>query len=135
MAIIHKYTFGKEERLKSSIRIARLFATGHSLAKYPFKVFWDYEAANTQTVPVKIAISVPKKNFRKAVDRNLIKRRLREVHRKNKFILADVLKEKNIQIVLIVLYLPDKILEYNEIHTGYVRLLKELLFIISAADA
>ena len=75
MTAIRKYTFGKEERLKSSIQIARLFASGYSVTKFPFKVFWDFTVTDDQNVPVRTAISVPKKNFKKAVDRNLIKRR------------------------------------------------------------
>src|SRR4030042_1113332 len=121
MPVSRKYTFGREERLKNSIRIGRLIAGGNTLTIYPFKVFWDFPDSDDQTIPVKTAISVPKKNFRKAVNRNLIKRRLREAYRKNKFILTDALTEKHIHVILIILYLPKKILDYNEIHTGCTR--------------
>jgi len=131
MTAIRKYTFGKEERLKSSIQIARLFASGYSVTKFPFKVFWDFTVTDDQNVPVRTAISVPKKNFKKAVDRNLIKRRLREAYRKNKFIIYEALAEKNIKINLVILYLPDKILESDEIQAGYTRLFRELTLAIN----
>jgi ribonuclease P protein component len=133
MSLIHKYTFGKDERLKSPVQIGKLFASGKPMVMYPFKVFWNYTGPEGQKKTVKVAVSVPKKKFRKAVDRNLIKRRLREAYRKNKFLLIDPLSEKKIYIILIILYLPDKILGYNEIQAGCCRILRELSLLITSS--
>lgn len=78
------HTFGKQERLTSKTNIERLFKqpTG-SLFAYPVKFTWLITTIEEDT-PAQILISVPKRNFKKAHDRNRIKRQIREVYRKNK---------------------------------------------------
>ncbi len=72
-------SFTFEDRLKSRKAISMVFDQGAHLFQYPIKVFYLY----TQTAPanVQMAVSVPKKKFKKATDRNLIKRRMREAFR------------------------------------------------------
>lgn len=65
------------------------------------------------TAPVKILISVPKRKFKKAVDRNKIKRLIREAYRKKKHLLINQLAEK--KITLLVVYISKTIVEYSEI--------------------
>lgn len=76
-------TFGKSEKLCSKKSIKELFNRGSSFYIYPFKVIFlpisDQEKGKSQ-----ILISVPKRVFKKAVDRNKIKRRVREAYRLNK---------------------------------------------------
>lgn len=79
--------FGKKEKLKSSILISRLFKEGRSLTKYPLKlVYLPVERADFTTH--RTAVSVPKRNFKKAVERNFLKRLVREAFRKNKYLVA-----------------------------------------------
>ena len=78
-----KYTFRKEERLSKDKLIQELFDKGSSFYLFPFKVFFmpnPDEAASFHQV----VISVSKRNFKRAVDRNLVKRRIREAYRLNK---------------------------------------------------
>jgi ribonuclease P protein component len=77
------FTFGKEERLKKEIWIRELFKRGSSFHLHPFRVLFlihpDAQASVNQ-----IMISVPVRLFKRAVDRNTIKRRIREGYRLNK---------------------------------------------------
>src|ERR1700749_1277352 len=77
------YTFKKEERLCNKRLIDELFHNGSSFLCYPFKASWLL-AADEQSVPVQILFSVSKKRFKRAVDRNRIKRCIREAYRINK---------------------------------------------------
>lgn len=77
------YTFRKEERLCSRKHLDLLFKNGSSFLLYPFRIsylFIDVPAG----IPVQVVINVPKKRYKRAVDRNLIKRRIREAYRLNK---------------------------------------------------
>lgn len=75
------YTFKKEERLCSKKLLTKLFHSGSSFISYPFRITW---LRHELTVPAQVVISVPKRTFKRAVDRNLIKRRIREIYRHHK---------------------------------------------------
>ena len=116
----------KDERLKSNTSIKELLQSGKTISCYPFKIFWKLSDPELHELPVKIAISIPKKNIRRAVDRNLIKRGIREVYRKNKYIIFQPLQEQKKKISLLVLYLPKEILRYNQIEPHIIDWLKKL---------
>ncbi len=79
------FCFTKEERLNKRKDIQELFDKGSSFYLYPFKVFWSpqHESSINQ-----VLVSVSVRNFKKAVDRNLLKRRMRESYRLNKLKLS-----------------------------------------------
>src|SRR5580698_8922914 len=77
------YTFTKEERLCNKKLIHELFHKGSSFLCYPFKVSW-LAVAEPQQFPAQVLLSVSKKRFKHAVDRNLLKRRIREAYRLGK---------------------------------------------------
>lgn len=81
------YKFRKEERLSSKKIIQELFDNGSSFYLYPFKVVYTIQP--DKSLPNQVLFSVPKRNFKKAVDRNRIKRQLREAYRLNKSLLQD----------------------------------------------
>lgn len=81
------YKFRKEERLSSKKIIQELFDNGSSFYLYPFKVVYTLQP--DKSLPNQVLFSVPKRNFKKAVDRNRIKRQLREAYRLNKSLLPD----------------------------------------------
>ena len=119
-------TFSKAERLCSNILIENLFKSGSSFHKPPFKFVW---LENSEShVPVKTVISVPKRSFKKAVDRNLLKRRIREAYRKNKASLYASLPEKKIHLMIV--FTGKSIIEYKDIEEkiieGLQRLVKEI---------
>ena len=80
---MRKYTFPKDEKLTSEKLIKELFDKGSSFYLYPFKVFFMPHPGEDQPSH-QVLITVSKKLFPRAVDRNLIKRRMREAYRLNK---------------------------------------------------
>ncbi|GAB2978332.1 ribonuclease P protein component [Mucilaginibacter puniceus] len=120
------YTFKKEERLCNKKLIDELYHNGSSFLCYPFKVSWLFPA-HPQPVCAQILFSVSKKRFKKAVDRNLIKRRIREAYRLNKQQqLHDVLKDIDKTIVFSVGYIGKEILGYDTIEKKMQKLLTQL---------
>ncbi|MDB0011393.1 ribonuclease P protein component [Crocinitomicaceae bacterium] len=96
-------TFGKEYKLCSQKKIESLFKTGKLVKKFPLIVHFQ-EVEETLSKPFQIVISAPKRIYRKAHDRNRIKRLMREAVRKNKNILESYLIPKNKNIILFLVY-------------------------------
>ena len=108
-------TFTKAERLSSFREIRNLMQDGRPLFHYPFKVLYR-KAAPAQVSgpapqPHALVISVPKRNFKRAVHRNLLKRRIRESYRLHK----TRLDTPHVQMHLLLVYVAKQILEYKEI--------------------
>ena len=76
-------TFNKEERLCSRKHLDLLFKNGSSFLLYPLRISYLY-IDDQQEYPVQVVINVPKKRYKHAVDRNLLKRRIREAYRLHK---------------------------------------------------
>lgn len=87
------FSYPKEEKLKSKITIGLLFTEGKSVSKYPLRLVYCQEKKET-TQQIKMGVSVSKKYFKKAVDRNYYKRVLRECYRLNKKQLTAHLNQK-----------------------------------------
>jgi ribonuclease P protein component len=120
------YTFKKEERLCNKKLIDTLFNNGSSFLCYPFKASWML-ADNSQQFPVQILFSVSKKRFKRAVDRNLIKRRMREAYRLNKQqYLYDLLNSIDKKIVLSLGYIGKEIAASDFTEKKMLKLLSQL---------
>ena len=110
---INMYTFKKEERLCNKRLIDGLFHNGSSFLCYPFKISW-LAAPSDQPVCAQVLFSVSKKRYKHAVDRNLIKRRMREAYRllKQKHLYSH-LNASNKPILLSVAYIGKEIADYT----------------------
>ena len=106
-----KYTLGKEEKLKSNKLIDQLFAEGRRVKSFPIQLMY-FPTNHSGDFPIKVGFSVPKRNIKLAVNRNRIKRVLREVYRKNKYLFSNNLNE---QYVFMFIYMAKEELSYSDL--------------------
>jgi len=118
------FSFQKAERLCSKKIIDKLFAQGKSVFVFPVKMVY-LEIQLPSKYPVQAAFSVGKRNFKRAVQRNLIKRRMREAYRLNKPKFYDGITEK--QIAVFFIYTGKAIPEYKQIETSIKKGMNKLL--------
>jgi ribonuclease P protein component len=102
-----KFVFRKEERLRKENDIQELFEKGSSFYLFPFKVFVRISEEHSAH---QVLISVSKRNFKRAVDRNLLKRRIRESYRIQKGLL-----EENPNLHVAFVYSHKEILDFKAI--------------------
>lgn len=105
------FSLKKHEILRSKKNIKELFDNGSSFFLYPFKVY--YQSNNTEENN-KVLFSVSKKSFAKAVDRNLIRRRMREAYRLNKTLL-NIDDKQSLSLSIALVYISKFKLSYSEI--------------------
>ncbi len=122
------YNFQKEERLCSKKLLDELFKNGSSFLLYPFRVTWLLSPESNQNFPVQVVIGVPKKRFKHSVDRNLVKRRVKEAYRLNKeSLLYSNLNQQNIKLVLAINYVGKEIHDSSFIEKKLKLMLPECL--------
>lgn len=120
-----KLTFKKEERLCNKIILDRLYNEGKSVFVYPFKfIFLPFNSSGN--FPIQVVFSVPKRSFKQAVKRNLIRRRMREAYRLNKNDLYDALKPTANELALMIIYVEKEIKDYKLLEKGMIKGLKKL---------
>ena len=121
-----RQTFSKDERLHSHSLISKLFAEGSKFYISPFRIIWMKQLADNPS-PVQVMVSVPKYNFRKAVDRNLLRRRIKEAYRLNKHIVYAPLEADGRQLILCITYTAKEIVPSDRIREKIILLLHRLL--------
>ena len=105
-----RYTLGKEEKLKSKKLIELLFIEGKRVNVYPFQLVFQ-QVEHQAGFPIKVGFSVPKRTTKLAVNRNKIKRLMREAYRKNKFNLFENIEN---QYIMMLIYTSKDKINFNE---------------------
>jgi ribonuclease P protein component len=117
------FTLGKNERLKSRKLIEQLFREGQRFSVAPFRIF--YLPVKSANASLQFGVGVSTKNFKKAVDRNRVKRLTREAYRLQKIALQEKIKTKNIQLNIFFIYTAKELPEYEEVYKKVAVILKK----------
>lgn len=119
--MINKYTFPKSEKLCKFGYIQQLFSEGKSVQSYPLKMI--YLPVNELDTKFQLLISVPKRNFKKAVFRNRIKRLIRENYRLEKHVFAEKIPQK---LLLAIIFTGKELPDYQLINKKLVHCFEKL---------
>lgn len=118
-------TFPRDNRLRTKSEFAALFESGKPISNYPVKTIFLF---TRQEVSVcQFGISVPKRNFKRAVKRNRIKRLMREVIRKRKSVLEQACKDAGLGLKVLFVYQNNQLPDYELIDQKLIHSLNKLL--------
>ncbi|MDR1699033.1 MAG: ribonuclease P protein component [Prevotellaceae bacterium] len=118
------FSFSKKQRLTGETRIAKLFAEGKGFIVYPLRII--YLPDEKTDVPLRLLVSVPKKRFKRAVKRNLLKRRIREAFRLNRHNLEAHLADKDYTLNVAINYVSNEMLSFAEMEEKLIEALRKL---------
>jgi len=116
------FSFSKSEKLKSKKLIEKLFVEGKNVTNFPIKLIYVSNGTE-KDVPIMAGVTVSKRKFKKAVDRNRIKRLLREAYRLNKHVIFNNIEGN---YALLILYLGNEMPSYERIEKSMVDALTKL---------
>ncbi len=115
-----RYSLPQSERLRGKTRIDNLFANAKGVLSYPYRALFTPNGEDKSV----IMVSIPKRKFKHAVDRNLLRRRTREAYRLNKALLANQTANKGFDIAF--LYIGDKKEEFSYLQKKMCDLLNKI---------
>jgi ribonuclease P protein component len=122
------YSFYKAERLCSKVLINNLFTKGNRVVtQFPFRVIWQYVPEKTFEFPAQVMVSVSKRTFAHATDRNKIKRQLRELYRLSKPALYQALAAKNKKMVLAIVFQGKSHVPYQQLSPLFDGVIKKII--------
>jgi len=123
-------SFPKKEHLCFKRRFDELLTRGKSFFIYPFRVIYLLKLPDEKSVPVQVAISVRKKQFKHAVTRNLIKRRFRESWRLNKTELHACLNQESKTIYILMVYGANEVMPFSEMEPRMKMVMNRLMELV-----
>lgn len=123
---MHTHRFKKAERITSKLLIDRLFGgENKSTVAFPFRVV--YIKIPKGDYPAYMFVSVPKKRFHNAVDRNRMKRLTREAYRQQKQVLWDSLEDKDYSLAIAYICLASQLCTYNTVYKSMGKAMNKII--------
>lgn len=122
---MHHFAFPKAEHLTSRREIEALFSKG-SMAAYKFPLRAIFHISNSESVPVKVLISVSKRHFKHAVDRNRAKRQIREAYRLHKQVLWDTACAQGTNLHIAFLWTANMPMDSDKVTRSVISLLETI---------
>lgn len=119
-------SYSEREKLKSEKLLDAIFAGKKTFAQFPVRVFWDFPVEKLDFA-LKAGVGCSKKNFKRAVHRNRIKRLLREAWRLHKQPLLDFLQENNLQMTVFLHFSDSKLPQWADVEAKTVILIEKLI--------
>jgi ribonuclease P protein component len=120
----NRNTFPKKEHLFGEATVETLYKEGASMFLYPYKL--TFLKVGNEDVAVRCLVYAPKKRFKHAVDRNRLKRQIREVYRTNKHSLFTFMNEQESHLHIAIHYVGDKLESYAFMQKRMIQLLNKL---------
>jgi ribonuclease P protein component len=124
-----KFTLRKEERIKSQKQTELLFSEGRRFTLAPFRIY--YTLVKPGKTSLQFGVGVSKKNFKKAVDRNRIKRLVREAYRLQKITLQDKSVERQYGLTIFFIYTSKELPAFKEVYEKTGKVIDKLTAILS----
>lgn len=129
------FTYSKTERLKSRKRIDQLFLHGKSMHTFPFRVVYKVEMASELDKGIQAGVGVSKQYFKHAVDRNRIKRLMREAWRLQKVAVQQMAVAKNLNVSVFILFRGNEMPGYELISNKMSKVIEQLIKVIDEKNA
>ena len=126
-------TFKKQERLSGKKTFEALMREGEEFYQFPFRVKWMFTETEI-SFPAQVAFAVPKRTFKRAVQRNRIKRILRESYRRNKEFFYVELKNRNRRLRVLLIFTHKAPLELQESDAKIILTLQRLIKVSDASS-
>ncbi len=129
-----QFTLGKTERLKSRKLTELLFSEGNKFTIAPFRIHYSFtiaEKSSLHPIAIRFGVGVSKRNFKKAVDRNRIKRLIREAYRLQNKILKEKLQEKENRLSVFFIYTGKELPVYQDVFEKVGKGLNKLCLILN----
>lgn len=123
-----QFTLSKNERLKKRKLIEQLFTSGKSFSVFPFKIIYLITSISEDVLQAGFGVS--RRNFKKAVDRNRIRRLTKEAYRLQKQQLKNRLKEQNRQLAVFLIYTGKELPDYTTVSEKLKVILNKLRAVI-----
>lgn len=126
--VAKQFTLGKNERLKSRKQIEHLFNEGQRFSISTFRIFYSFQNDPVSfNQSLQAGFGASSRNFKTAVDRNRIKRLIKEAWRLQKNELGNLLKEQNRKLDVFLIYTGKELPAYDEVYTSIKKIIAKLL--------
>lgn len=133
MKMADRYTLCKSERLRGKLEFEKLMSSGKSFIVYPLRVIWRLESRDADNPPVRVAVSVSKRRFKRAVKRNRVKRLVREAYRLHKYDFHAFVPAGQM-LDLLFIYVHDELPDYARIEKAIVHAIRKTEKLLAPGD-